>query len=219
MRILVVDDELDIREFVQYNLVKEGYEVECAVNGRDALVKAAEFRPHLILMDMMMPEMDGREACRALRANPSTAKTMILFLSAVCEEDSLVECYEAGADDYITKPVSMKVLCSRVAAITKRINESEQIVLASDTPRLIEERHSFLSDGEEVRLAVKEYEILRLLLSEPRVFTREEIFETVWGHGVVVGSRTLDVHIRHLRSKIGDNHIATYKGVGFRYEE
>ena len=219
MRILVVDDELDIREFVQYNLVKEGYEVECAVNGRDALVKAAEFRPHLILLDMMMPEMDGREACRALRANPSTAKTMILFLSAVCEEDSLVECYEAGADDYITKPVSMKVLCSRVAAITKRINESEQIVLASDTPRLIEERHSFLSDGEEVRLAVKEYEILRLLLSEPRVFTREEIFETVWGHGVVVGSRTLDVHIRHLRSKIGDNHIATYKGVGFRYEE
>ena len=219
MRILVVDDELDIREFVQYNLVKEGYEVECAVNGRDALVKAAEFHPHLILMDMMMPEMDGREACRALRANPSTAKTMILFLSAVCEEDSLVECYEAGADDYITKPVSMKVLCSRVAAITKRINESEQIVLASDTPRLIEERHSFLSDGEEVRLAVKEYEILRLLLSEPRVFTREEIFETVWGHGVVVGSRTLDVHIRHLRSKIGDNHIATYKGVGFRYEE
>ena len=219
MRILVVDDELDIREFVQYNLVKEGYEVECAVNGRDALVKAAEFRPHLILMDMMMPEMDGREACRALRANPSTAKTMILFLSAVCEEDSLVECYEVGADDYITKPVSMKVLCSRVAAITKRINESEQIVLASDTPRLIEERHSFLSDGEEVRLAVKEYEILRLLLSEPRVFTREEIFETVWGHGVVVGSRTLDVHIRHLRSKIGDNHIATYKGVGFRYEE
>jgi two-component system alkaline phosphatase synthesis response regulator PhoP len=219
MRILVVDDELDIREFVQYNLVKEGYEVECAVNGRDALVKAAEFRPHLILMDMMMPEMDGREACRALRANPSTAKTMILFLSAVCEEDSLVECYEAGADDYITKPVSMKVLCSRVAAITKRIKESEQIVLASDTPRLIEERHSFLADGEEVRLAVKEYEILRLLLSEPRVFTREEIFETVWGHGVVVGSRTLDVHIRHLRSKIGDNHIATYKGVGFRYEE
>lgn len=219
MRILVVDDELDIREFVQYNLVKEGYEVACAVNGRDALVKAAEFRPHLILMDMMMPEMDGREACRALRANPATAKTMILFLSAVCEEESLVGCYEAGADDYITKPVSMKVLCSRVAAITKRIEQSEQIVLSSKTSPLIEERHSFLSEGGEVRLAVKEYEILRLLLSEPRVFTREEIFDAVWGAGVVVGSRTLDVHIRHLRSKIGDNHIATYKGVGFRYEE
>ena len=219
MRILVVDDELDIREFVQYNLVKEGYEVACAVNGRDALAKAAEFRPHLILMDMMMPEMDGREACRALRANPATAKTMILFLSAVCEEESLVGCYDAGADDYITKPVSMKVLCSRVAAIKKRIEQSEQIVFPSKTSRLIEERHSFLSEAGEVRLAVKEYEILCLLLSEPRIFTREEIFDAVWGPGVVVGSRTLDVHIRHLRSKIGDNHIATYKGVGFRYEE
>ncbi len=219
MRILVVDDELDIREFVQYNLVKEGYEVACAVNGRDALVKAAEFRPHLILMDMMMPEMDGREACRALRANPATAKTMILFLSAVCEEESLIGCYDAGADDYITKPVSMKVLCSRVAAIKKRIEQSEQIVFPSKTSRLIEERHAFLSEAGEVRLAVKEYEILCLLLSEPRIFTREEIFDAVWGPGVVVGSRTLDVHIRHLRSKIGDNHIATYKGVGFRYEE
>lgn len=219
MRILVVDDELDIREFVQYNLVKEGYEVACAVNGRDALAKAAEFRPHLILMDMMMPEMDGREACRALRANPATAKTMILFLSAVCEEESLIGCYDAGADDYITKPVSMKVLCSRVAAIKKRIEQSEQIVFSSKTSRLIEERHAFLSETGEVRLAVKEYEILCLLLSEPRIFTREEIFDAVWGPGVVVGSRTLDVHIRHLRSKIGDNHIATYKGVGFRYEE
>lgn len=219
MRILVVDDELDIREFVQYNLVKEGYEVACAVNGRDALAKAAEFRPHLILMDMMMPEMDGREACRALRANPATAKTMILFLSAVCEEESLIGCYDAGADDYITKPVSMKVLCSRVAAIKKRIEQSEQIVFPSKTSRLIEERHAFLSKAGEVRLAVKEYEILCLLLSEPRIFTREEIFDAVWGPGVVVGSRTLDVHIRHLRSKIGDNHIATYKGVGFRYEE
>lgn len=220
MRILVVDDEIDIREFVQYNLVKEGYEVECAVNGRDALNKAAEFRPHLILMDMMMPEMDGREACRALRANPVTAKTMILFLSAVCEEESLVECYEAGADDYITKPVSMRVLCSRVAAITKRIESSEQIVIPeSKSSRLIEERHSYISENGEVRLAVKEYEILKLLLSEPRIFTREEIFCAVWGQNVVVGSRTLDVHIRHLRSKIGDNHISTYKGVGFRYEE
>ena len=220
MRILVVDDEIDIREFVQYNLVKEGYEVVCAVNGRDALVKAEEFRPHLILLDMMMPEMDGREACRALRANPSTAKTMIVFLSAVCEEESLVECYEAGADDYITKPVSMRVLCSRVAAITKRIEGSEQMTQPnSNTSRLVEERHTYISENGEVRLAVKEFEILKLLLSEPRIFTREEIFSAVWGQGVVVGSRTLDVHIRHLRSKIGDNHISTYKGVGFRYEE
>ena len=218
MRILVVDDELDIREFVTYNLLREGYEVACAVNGREALEKAVEFRPHIILMDMMMPEMDGREACRALRANPATAKMMIVFLSAVCEEESLVECYEAGADDYITKPVSMKVLCSRVGAICKRIESGEREVLPKSS-LLIEERHAFISDSGEVRLAVKEFEILKLLLSESRIFTREEIFHSVWGAGVVVGSRTLDVHIRHLRSKIGENHISTYKGVGFRYEE
>ena len=219
MRILVVDDEPDIREFVQYNLSKEGYDVACAVNGSDALEKAVEFRPHLILMDMMMPQMDGREACRALRANPATAKVMIVFLSAVCEEDSLVGCYEAGADDYITKPVSMKVLCSRVGAICKRIESGERKVYPTSI-RLIEERHSFvLDDGSEVMLAIKEFEILRLLSSEPRIFTREEIFDAVWGRGVVVGSRTLDVHISHLRSKIGENHILTLKGVGFRYEE
>ena len=218
MRILVVDDELDIREFVTYNLLKEGYEVACATNGREALEVADNFRPHLILMDMMMPEMDGREACRALRANPATAKAMILFLSAVCEEESLVECYEAGADDYITKPVSMKVLCSRVGAICKRIESGDRVVI-SKTSRLVENQHAFLSDSGEIRLAVKEFEILKLLLSEPRIFTREEIYSAVWGDGVVVGARTLDVHIRHLRSKIGDNHISTHKGVGFSYKD
>ena len=219
MRILVVDDEPDIREFVQYNLAKEGYDVACATNGREALSKAAEFRPHLILMDMMMPEMDGREACRALRTEPSTSKMMIVFLSAVCEEESLVQCYEAGADDYITKPVSMKVLCSRVGAICKRIESGEREVFPKGA-RLIEERHSFISDdGNEVALAVKEFEILRLLASESRIFTREEIFDAVWGSGVIVGSRTLDVHIRHLRSKIGEDYIQTVKGVGFSYKE
>lgn len=219
MRILVVDDEPDIREFVQYNLAKEGYEVACAVNGRDALTKAKEFRPHLILMDMMMPEMDGREACRALRAEPLTAKMMILFLSAVCEEESLVECYEAGADDYITKPVSMKVLCSRVGAICKRIESGEREVFPKST-RLVEDSRSFVADdGSVVALAVKEFEILRLLSSDSRIFTREEIFGVVWGADVIVGSRTLDVHIRHLRSKIGDDHIITHKGVGFSYRE
>lgn len=219
MRILVVDDEVDIREFVHYNLVKAGYEVACATNGREALAMAVDFRPHLVLMDMMMPEMDGREACRQLRANPATAKAMIVFLSAVCEEDSLVECYEAGADDYITKPVSMKVLCSRVGAICKRIESGDRVVLPN-SQRLIDERHCFITkSGEEVRLATKEFEILKLLLSESRIFSREEIFDAVWGAGVVVGSRTLDVHIRHLRSKIGEEHISTCKGVGFSYIE
>lgn len=219
MRVLIVDDELDIREFVQYNLVKEGYEVACATNGREAVEVAVEFRPHLILMDMMMPVMDGRAACLALRANPSTAKSMIVFLSAVCEEDSLVECYKAGADDYITKPVSMKVLCSRVEAIKNRIKRDAESVPMPISERLVEERHSYVSNDGEVRLAVKEFEILRLLLSEPRIFTREEIYSAVWGDGVIVGARTLDVHIRHLRSKIGDNHISTHKGVGFSYKE
>ena len=219
MRILVVDDELDIREFVQYNLVKEGYDVACAANGREAVEVAAEFRPHLILLDMMMPVMDGRAACLALRANPATAESMIVFLSAVCEEESLVECYKAGADDYITKPVSMKVLCSRIAAIKSRIKRNEESAILPKSERLVEQRHSYISNDGEVRLAVKEFEILQLLLSEPRIFTREEIYRAVWGDGVVVGARTLDVHIRHLRSKIGDNHISTCKGVGFLYKE
>ncbi len=219
MRVLVVDDELDIREFVQYNLVKEGYEVACAANGREAVEAAVEFRPHFILMGMMMPVMDGRAACLALRANPATAKSMIVFLSAVCEEESLVECYKAGADDYITKPVSMKVLCSRVAAIKNRIRRDEESVPMPISERLVEERHSYVSNDGEVRLAVKEFDILRLLLSEPRIFTREEIYSAVWGDGVIVGARTLDVHIRHLRSKIGENHISTCKGVGFLYKE
>ena len=217
MRILVVDDEVDIREFIHYNLTKEGYDVTCVSNGREAIDVALEFRPHLVLMDMMMPEMDGQEACRQLRANPTTAKAMIVFLSAVCEEDSLVGCYEAGADDYITKPVSMKVLCSRVGAICKRIESGDRVVLPNSL-RLIEERHCFITNsGDEVRLATKEFEILKLLLSESRIFSREEIFDAVWGAGVVVGSRTLDVHIRHLRSKIGEEHISTCKGVGFSY--
>ena len=219
MRILVVDDEMDIRELVQYKLVKEGYEVACAANGKEAVALAVTFQPRLILMDMMMPEMDGREACRQLRAMPETAKSMIVFLSAVCEEESLVECYEAGADDYITKPVSMKVLCSRVAAIKNRIKRDEQSAPTVTSSRLVEDRHSYVSSNGEVRLAVKEFEILQLLLSEPRIFTREEIYSAVWGDGVVVGARTLDVHIRHLRSKIGDEHISTCKGVGFLYKE
>lgn len=216
MKILVVDDESDIREFVRYNLAKEGYEVAVAKNGLEAIRLAEEFRPRLILMDMMMPEMNGSEACRAIRQNPLIADTMIVFLSAVCEEESLVSSYSAGADDYITKPVSMRVLCSRVNAIMRRHGGANKIA----NKRLIDERHSFRTKEGEIKLALKEYEILRLLCSEPeRIFTRQEIYNGVWGDGVVVGDRTLDVHIRHLRSKIGEHHIQTCKGVGFKYEE
>ena len=213
MRVLIVDDELDIREFVQYNLTKEGYEVACARNGEEAIEVAMSFRPHLILMDMMMPVMDGREACRRLRSISEFDNTRILFLSAVCEEDSLVTCYEAGADDYITKPVSMRVLCSRVNALKRRIEEAQKEV--ATTP-LVEELHTYRTPDGDVTLTAKEYGILHLLGSQPRIFTREEIYNAVWGEGVVVGTRTLDVHIRHLRSKIGEGKISTCKGFGYK---
>lgn len=215
MRILVVDDELDIREFVQYNLLKEGYEVACATNGREAVEKAVEFRPHLILMDMMMPKMDGRQACEAVRRVPELRDTMIVFLSAVQEEQCQIESYEAGADDYITKPVSMRVLCSRVAAIMKRLTATESI----SSLQLDEARRVVITPQGEFSLPRKEFEILQLLYSEPnRVFTREEIFRTIWGCEVVVGDRTLDVHIRRLRRKLGDDVIVTCKGVGFKIQ-
>ena len=215
MRVLIVDDEIDIREFVRYNLAKEGYEVETAETGKDAIEKALNFRPHLVLMDMMMPLINGREACRIMRSTPPLDKCVIIFLSAVCEEDSLIECYEAGADDYITKPVSIRILCSRVNAVMKRLNEQEPKPLVSTL--LNEKNHSFIGDEGEIYLAVKEYEILQLLLSESRIFSREEIYDAVWGKGVVVGTRTLDVHIRHLRSKIGEDKISTCKGVGYQF--
>ena len=215
MRILVVDDELDIREFVQYNLLKEGYEVACATNGREAVERAVEFRPHLILMDMMMPKMDGRQACEAVRRVPELRDTMIVFLSAVQEEQCQIESYEAGADDYITKPVSMRVLCSRVAAIMKRLIATESI----SSLQLDEARRVVITPQGEFSLPRKEFEILQLLYSEPnRVFTREEIFRTIWGCEVVVGDRTLDVHIRRLRRKLGDDMIVTRKGVGFKIQ-
>ena len=211
-RILIVDDEADIREFIGYNLAREGYEIAEAENGEEAVRRAAEFKPHLVLMDMMMPVMNGREACEAIRSNPDTRDTMIIFLSAVCDEESLVQSYSAGADDYITKPVSMRVLCSRVKAIMKRIEQPCE-------ERLIDERRAFMTESGEVHLPVKEFEILSLLCSEPeRIFSRQEIYDRVWGDDVVVGGRTLDVHIRRLRRKIGDRHISTHKGVGFKYE-
>ena len=210
-RILIVDDEADIREFIGYNLTREGYEVAEARNGAEAIEVAESFGPHLILMDMMMPVMNGREACEAIRNHAQLKDTMVVFLSAVCEEENQVQSYSAGADDYITKPISMRVLCSRINAIMKR--------LGGDDERFVDERRSYRTDSGEVHLPVKEFEILKLLCSNPRhIFSRQEIFHHVWGDEVVVGSRTLDVHIRRLRRKIGDRHIVTHKGVGFKFE-
>lgn len=211
--ILVVDDEVDIREFIRYNLTREGYCVYTAADGAEALRVAEDVRPQLILLDMMMPVMDGGRACRAIRLHPLLKDTMVVFLSAVCDEECKVAAYEAGADDYITKPVSMRVLCSRVNAIMKRF-AVPPVSLSLD-----EKRRAIITSEGETLLPRKEFEILRLLCSEPeRVFTREEIFKSIWGEGVVVGDRTLDVHIRRLRRKVGDERIVTIKGVGFLYK-
>ncbi|MDR2886182.1 MAG: response regulator transcription factor [Rikenellaceae bacterium] len=220
-RILLVDDEPDIIEFIQYNLVKEGYTVETAANGAEAVEKAAAFRPQLVLLDVMMPGMDGYEACRRIRSDARTAGTLIAFLTARGEDDSQIEGFDAGGDDYIPKPIKIKVLMSRIRALLKRGENSK--APAHDDGRAVKidrERHLVILDGAELAIPRKEFNLLELLLSRPgKVFTREEIFSAVWGDDVVVGERTIDVHVRKLREKIGENHISTVKGVGYKYED
>lgn len=215
-RILIVDDEADIREFISYNLRREGYDVYTAADGAQALKVALEVRPHLIILDMMMPVMDGRQTCEAVRKSEELKDTMVVFLSAVHQEQCQLESYEAGADDYITKPVSMPILCSRVAAIMKRLTQQTDSSVKRQLTLDLARRVVVTPEGEIV-LPRKEFDILQLLYSEPdRVFTREEIFRAIWGCEVVVGDRTLDVHIRRLRRKLGDDVIVTSKGVGFK---
>lgn len=213
-RILIVDDEDDIREFISYNLRREGYQIFTASNGAEALKVAMEVRPHLILLDMMMPIMDGHQTCQAVRNTPELQHTMVVFLSAVHEEQCQLDSYNAGADDYITKPVSMRVLCSRVNAIMKRLKPEPESQISIDHIS-----RSVITPQGEFALPRKEFELLSLLLSEPdKVFTREEIFSRIWGGEVIVGDRTLDVHIRRLRRKLGDQAIVTHKGVGFKFD-
>ncbi|MEG1405715.1 MAG: response regulator transcription factor [Alistipes sp.] len=214
-RILIVDDEPDILEFVKYNLVKAGYEVLTASNGAEALVMATAHLPHLILLDRMMPVMDGVQTCRAIRNDPALCDTMVVFLSALGEEDQQLAGFEVGADDYLTKPIKMELLMSRVQAILKRIDSTPDERITLDVDRYVARR-----GGRVIALPRKEFALLALLLSEPgKLFLREEIYRKVWGSAVVVGDRTIDVHIRKLRQKIGDRHIVTVKGVGYKYEE
>lgn len=220
-RILLVDDEDDILEFISYNLRKEGYEVFTASNGRDAVARAIETEPHLILLDVMMPEMDGFETCKAIRSHPQFAGTVIAFLTARGEDYSQITGFDAGADDYIAKPVRVPVLMSRIKALLKRA-EPETAVAADKNHSLTidRERYLVITDGREIVLPRKEFELLALLYSKPqKVFTRDEIFRNVWGTDVIVGDRTIDVHIRKLREKIGDHRIVTLKGVGYKYED
>lgn len=218
-RILLVDDEVDILEFIGYNLTKEGYEVFTAENGAEALQLAEQHRPHLILLDRMMPVMDGAQTCRAIRESPTLRDTMVVFLSALGEEEQQLEGFGVGADDYLTKPIKVKLLISRIQALLKRIELP--VTAPSNTPNLIidSDGHTVTCYGKRLSLPRKEFALLTLLYSRPgHLFSREEIYQQVWGSEVVVGDRTIDVHIRKLRQKIGEDHIVTVKGVGYKYE-
>ncbi|MDI1257017.1 MAG: response regulator transcription factor [Flavobacterium sp.] len=221
IKILLVDDELDILEIVGYNLAQEGYQIITAVNGREAVAKAKKELPQLIIMDVMMPEMDGMEATELIRKMPELQNVIITFLTARSEDYSQVAGFDAGADDYITKPIKPKLLVSKVKALLRRLKGEEQ---NSDTLNVggIEinrEEYKIIKDGVEIILPRKEFELFYLLASKPgKVFKREEILDKVWGNEVIVGGRTIDVHIRKLREKIGDDFFKTIKGVGYKFE-
>ena len=217
-RILIADDETDILEFISYNLQREGYEVFKAENGAEALLLARQYRPHLILLDRMMPVMDGAETCRAIRREPELKDTMVVFLSALGEEEEQLRGFDAGADDYLAKPIPMKLLVSRVQALLKRVGAGGERPSRSGIT-VDRDRYSVRCDGREITLPRKEFALLDLLSSSPgKLFSREEIYTSIWGSEVVVGDRTIDVHIRKLRQKIGDDHIVTVKGVGYKFE-
>ena len=218
--ILLVDDEPDILEIVGYNLSAEGYNVITADNGVKAVKIAKKKKPQLIILDVMMPEMDGIEACEQIRKIPELSETIITFLTARGEDYSQMAGFDAGADDYITKPIKPKVLVSKVKSLLRRFKEHEEssTILTIGDLIINREEYKIIKNEEEIILPRKEFELLSLLTSKPgRVFTREEILNRVWGNEVVVGGRTIDVHIRKLREKIGDDSFTTIKGVGYKF--
>lgn len=220
IKILLVDDEPDILEIVGYNLTAEGYNVITAENGADAVKKAKKHQPHLIILDVMMPEMDGIEACEQIRAIPELNNTLITFLTARGEDYSQMAGFDAGADDYITKPIKPKVLVSKIKGLLRRFKEEENLesVVKIGNITINREEYKIISKGKEIILPRKEFELLSLLATKPgKVFKREEILDKVWGNEVVVGGRTIDVHIRKLREKIGDKSFKTVKGVGYKF--
>lgn len=220
--ILLVDDELDILEIIGYNLSGEGYNVVTAQNGVEAIKKAKKHKPELIILDVMMPEMDGIEACEKLRLIPELSETVITFLTARGEDYSQVAGFEAGADDYITKPIKPKVLTSKVKSLLRRFKtqDDSQQILKLGNITINREEYKIFVDTQEMVLPRKEFELLSLLASKPgKVFKREDILDRVWGNDVVVGGRTIDVHIRKLREKIGEQKFKTIKGVGYKFVE
>ena len=221
LKILVVDDDLDIIEILKYNLNKSGYLVKSAKNGIEAIKRAKKFLPNIILMDVMMPEMSGIEACSEIKQIDELSETMIIFLSARSEDYTQISAYDAGADDYISKPIKPKILLKKISNIAKKIksNKNMPIVLDLGSIKINREEHLVIQNKNELNLPRKEFELLFLLASKPeKVFTRDEIMNKVWGTQIVVGDRTIDVHVRKLREKIGQKHIKTLKGVGYKFK-
>jgi two-component system, OmpR family, alkaline phosphatase synthesis response regulator PhoP len=219
-KILIADDEPDIIEILQYNLEKEGYDVITAKDGEEALVKAKNNKPDLIILDIMMPKKTGDEVCEILRSQAAFKNTLIIFLTALNDESSHIKGLETGADDYVSKPVSPKVLVSRVNALFRRVNtEPEGKVLKIENLTIDPDKFEVVVENKDVTLAKKEFELLYLLASRPgRVFLRNEILNQVWGNDVIVGDRTIDVHIRKVRQKLGLDCITTVKGVGYKFD-
>lgn len=220
-KILLVDDEQDILDFLSYNLKKEGFQVYSALNGKDAVAIAKKESPHLIILDVMMPEMDGIDTCRELREIEGLKDVLIAFLSARNEDYSQIAGFEVGADDYITKPIKPRVLISRIKALLRRYAPDQQKQAEVDLGgiKIDKEKYVVYKDNVEINFPKKEFKLLSLLASKPgKVFTREYILEQVWGDEVVVGDRTIDVHVRKLREKLGDDYIKTIKGIGYKFE-
>jgi len=224
-KILLVDDEQDIREFLSYNLKNAGFEVHTASNGQEAMNLAGEIRPHLVLLDVMMPGMDGIETCEEIRKIPNLENTLVAFLTARGEDYSQIAGFEAGGDDYITKPIKPKLLVSKIKSLLKRSSfrkepeeEDDRNLIVSGKLVVDKDRYLVILDGTEIFFPRKEFELISLLISKPdKVFSRDEIFNSIWGDNIVVGDRTIDVHIRKLREKLGDDCIKTVKGIGYKY--
>ncbi len=221
IRILVVDDERDIVEFLRYNLEKEGYETIAAFNGKDAISETERVEPDLILLDVMMPEMDGFEVCRRIRSKAAFEDTKILFLTAKNNDLAQIEGFDTGADDFISKPIKLAILVSRIKAVLRRFPKEPAVnKLVERNIEIDMEKFEVRQDGRLIYLPKKEFELLTLLISKPgKVFKRSEIFNTVWGPDVIVTDRTIDVHIRKLREKIGNHYIKTVKGIGYKFSE
>lgn len=220
-KVLIVDDEQDILDFIQYNIRRAGYETATAIDGNEAIRVAKKFQPDLILLDVMMPEKDGFQTIKELRSNPDLENTIIIFLTALSNESSEIEGLQLGADDYIYKPIKPELLLTRLKTALRRVKKDEQrenVIIFGDL-EINKYKFTVSYQGNEITLAKKEFELLNLLASKPgRVFLRQEILSRVWGSDVIVGDRTIDVHIRKIRQKLGIDVITTVKGVGYKFE-